>query len=221
MTTTALAPPTGADRSHRLRTAVLIAPIGPLAVAALRGVMPYSTDDDPLTIATSAADRPGAQSAVLWLAYLALLTLPLGVLVVGRVAAAARPVLGTVAAVLSWVGFTSLFWVTASDQLVLAAPRAGVAPGTVAALSGALDANPTAVVASLLFVGGHILGTVLLGIALWRVIPRWVAVALVVSQPLHLVFAVVVPNHLLDALAWCLTALGFGVAATAAGRVQR
>lgn len=221
MTTTALTPSTGATRAGRLRTAVLIAPVGPLAVAALRGVLPYSTDDDPLTVATAAAAHPGAQTAVLWLCYLALLTLPLGVLVVGQVAVAARPVLGTIAAVLAWVGFTSLFWVTASDQLVLAAPRAGVPPGTVAALADALDANPTAVVASLVFVAGHILGAVLLGIALWRVVPRWGAVALIVSQPLHLVFAVIVPNHLLDALAWCLTALGFGLAAMAAGRAKR
>jgi hypothetical protein len=41
------------------------------------------------------------------------------------------------------------------------------------------------------------------------------AAALAVSQPLHLLFAVVVPNHLLDAVAWGLTAVGFTAAAMA------
>ena len=70
-------------------------------------------------------------------------------------------------------------------------------------------------VAAIVFVAGHILGGILLGIALWRAIPRWAALALVVSQPLHLFFAVVVPNHWADAAAWSLTGIGFAAAAFA------
>jgi hypothetical protein len=80
---------------------------------------------------------------------------------------------------------------------------------------------PAVAVATVVFVAGHIMGTVLLGAALWRVVPRWAAVALAVSQPLHLVFAVIVPNHLLDAAAWTLTAVGFGVAAITLCRAVR
>jgi uncharacterized membrane protein YdfJ with MMPL/SSD domain len=68
---------------------------------------------------------------------------------------------------------------------------------------------------------GHILGTVLLGVALWRTIPVWAALALIVSQPLHLVAAVIVPNHLLDGLAWLLTAVGFAVTAAVGVRAPR
>lgn len=199
---------------------VALAAIGPLAIAAVRAVLPYSTADDPLAAATSAAANPGAQSAVLWLSYLALLTLPLGVLIVGRIAAATRPMLGRIAAVVSWLGFTSLFWITASDQLMLAGPAAGLDPATTSALIGSMDAHPVSTVAAATFIAGHIIGTVLLGVALWRVLPHAVAVALIVSQPLHLVFAVIVPIPLLDALAWGLTALGFGVAALVAGRTR-
>ncbi|MGH3983449.1 MAG: hypothetical protein ACRDST_12380 [Pseudonocardiaceae bacterium] len=71
----------------------------------------------------------------------------------------------------------------------------------------------TAGIAIGLFVLGHIVRTVLLGIALWRMVPRWATLALIVSQPLHLVFAVVVPNGLLDAAAWSLTAVGFAATA--------
>lgn len=220
MTTSTLTQSTGAARAAGLRAAILLAPVGPLAVAVLRGILPYSTVDDPGTIATQVAAAPGSQSAVLWLTYLALLTLPLSVLIVSRLAVRIRPVLGSVAAVLAWLGFTSLFFTTTIDHLALAAAETGVPPSTVAALSGAVDAHPAAVVAALVFVAGHILGTVLLGIALWRTIPRWAAIALAVSQPLHLVFAVIVPNPLLDALAWALTAVGFTYAAIAASRAE-
>lgn len=220
MTTTALTPSVGASRATRLPGLVLLAAAGPLAITVLRGVLPYSTADEPQTIVDKVAAAPGAQSAVLWLSYLALLTLPLGVLIVGRAAAAARPVLGRIATVLAWVGFTSLFWTVAADQLTLAGAVTGTPPATVAALTDAVNAEPTVAVATLVFVVGHILGTVLLGVALWRVLPRWVAAALIVSQPLHLVFAVVVPNHLVDALAWALTTLGFAWTAAVAGRTR-
>ncbi|HEY3952192.1 MAG TPA: hypothetical protein VGM53_02360 [Streptosporangiaceae bacterium] len=57
----------------------------------------------------------------------------------------------------------------------------------------------------------------LIGIALWRgrAVPRWAALTIGVSQVLHFVFAVIVPNHTLDGLAWGLTAPGFAVAAVA------
>jgi hypothetical protein len=193
---------------------VALAVAGPLAVAALRGVLPYSTTDDPLTVAEKIAAQPGAQSAVLWLSYLALLTLPLGVLIVSRLAVRTRPALGWAAAVVAWIGFGSLWMMTATDQVPLAAPT----PAQAAALTDAIAAHPTQSVAALVFVVGHILGTVLLGVAVWGSVPRWAAVALIVSQPLHLVFAVIVPNHALDAAAWVLTAVGFAAAAWAWGK---
>jgi hypothetical protein len=65
-----------------------------------------------------------------------------------------------------------------------------------------------------LFVFGHIIAVVLAGIALYRsrAVARWIAVALIVSQPLHFVAFVVPGNRWLDAAAYGLTALGFGAA---------
>jgi hypothetical protein len=190
-----------------------LAATGPLAVAVLRGVLPYDTDDDALTAAAKVVADPGAQSAVLWCAYLALLTLPLGVLIVARVAVRARPVLGAVAGAVAWLGFASLPITAAVDQVPLAAPTAGLDPAGTAALVDAVAAHPTQSLALAVFVAGHIVGTVLLGVAIWSVVPRWAAVALVVSQPLHLLFAVAVVNHPLDAVSWALTAVGFAAAA--------
>lgn len=209
--TTTLAPT--ATRAVPRAAVVLVAVAGPLAVAALRAILPYDTVDDTATIVAKVAADPAAQSAVVWLGYLALLTLPLGVLVAARLAVRARPLLGGIGAVLAWVGFTSLAFIVASDVTTLAGVTAGLPVATVAAITAAVEGSAAASVAVAAFVAGHILGTVLLGVALWRVIPRWAAAALIVSQPLHLVFAVIVPNHLLDALAWALTAIGFAAAA--------
>jgi hypothetical protein len=221
MTAAATTTGTTITPGRALPTAVAIAAIGPLAVAVLRGVLPYDTVDDAATVASKVAAQPGTQAVVLGLTYVALLALPLGVALVSRVAMRARPVLGTGAAVVAWIGFMSLFATVAFDSIAFAGARAGVPASTLAALGAALDAEPITSVPTTVFVAGHILGVILLAVALWQVMPRWAAVALAVSQPLHLVFAVIVPNHVLDALAWALTAVGFAVAVRAGARSPR
>jgi hypothetical protein len=79
-----------------------------------------------------------------------------------------------------------------------------------------LAALPPMATATGVFLIAHILGPILLAVALRTVIPARAALALAVSQPLHLIFAVFVPNHLLDAGAWLLTAIGLAAAARAA-----
>jgi len=210
MTTTLTAP---AGPATWRRAAVLVTPIGPLAIAGLRWLLPYDTTDDPVTVVAKVASHPTAMTAVLWLGLVALVTLPLGVLVVAAVAVRARPVLGTVAAVLAWLGFATLPFLVGPDQIALAGLDAGLPGPVTAALVTAAVAHPVSATATGIWVLGHVVGTVLLGVALWRVVPVWAALAVVVSQPLHLVVAVIVPNHLVDGLAWLLTAVGFGVAA--------
>jgi hypothetical protein len=158
------------------------------------------------------AAHPGAENAVLWLS-LALLTMPLAVLVVSRIAMRARPVLCTVAAVIAWVGFSNLAFLITPDQAALGGVDAGLPTATTAALLSAIGQSPVAATATALFVAGHILGVVLLGVALWPVIPHWAAVALIVSQPFHFVVAVIVPNHALDVVAWLFTTVGCTAAA--------
>ena len=110
------------------RAAALIATVGPLSIAALRGLLPYDTVDDATHVAAKVAAHPTAQAAVLWLSYLALLTMPLAVLIVSRVAMRARPVLGTFAAVIAWIGFTGLAFLLTPDLTAQAASTPGCRP---------------------------------------------------------------------------------------------
>jgi hypothetical protein len=103
------------------------------------------------------------------------------------------------------------------DWAAVAATQAGIDPGTTTKILDQLNANPVLLAGTIGFVLGHVIGMILLGVALLRgrAIPAWAAWALIVSQPLHVVFAVIVPSHLLDAAAWGLTTVGFAAAAYA------
>jgi hypothetical protein len=202
----------------RLAALALITPVGPLAIAGVRFVLPYRTTDDTRSVAAAVAAHPGAASAVLWLDLMAVLTLLVGVFVVSSVAVRAAPVLGTVGAVLAVAGFAALsMGPIPVDPAVEGAVRAGLDPAATARVLDAMANHPSAQLATGLFVLGHILGLVLLGAALWKghAVPVWAALALIASQPLHFVFAVITPNSALDATAWLLTAIGFAAAGLA------
>jgi hypothetical protein len=193
--------------------AALVIPIGPAAVALLRYVLPYNTTDDNTTIVAKVLEEPDRQSLVLWLGFVAILTLVPGAIWVGRLTARRAPRLTAVALLLLIPGYLALAWLAASDLLIWTGADAGLDAATLTRLAG--TAHPTSDIAEVLFVAGHVIGTVLLGLAMWRshAVPRWAAVLTIASQPLHFVAAVIVVNHPLDLAAWGMQAVGFGAAA--------
>lgn len=196
-------------------TVALLMPIGPAAIALLRFVLPYYTDSTSGAMTTSVAAQPGRESAVLWLGYVATLTLVPGVLALGHLTRAAAPRLTTWALALVVPAYLSLGGLLSMDSLLWSGSAAGVNPSTTASL---LDhQHPTVNIALGVFVLGHVIGTVLLGVALLRSghVPAWAALALAVSQPLHVVAAVIIGSNDLDLFAWSLTALGMAFAARA------
>ena len=217
MTATIEAPVTsGPDLrgASRVLAAVLL-PIGPAAVAALRFVLPYTTADSSPDIVASVEAHQTATSAVVWLGFIATLTLVPAVVFAGRAAGRRSPRLAAVATVLLVLGYLSLGWLTVVDAAVLFGVRHGVAPDTLAQLYGGM--HPAQTVAEVLFVVGHVLGTLLLGIAMLRgrVVPAWAAWVTIVSQPLHFVAAVILGSNWLDLFAWGLNAVGFAALAVA------
>jgi hypothetical protein len=191
--------------------------LGPLSIAILRGILPYGGSDDTATITAKVAAHQTAETAVLWLSLVAMLTLVPGVIAVGLLAVRQARRLGTSAMVLAVVGFSSLWAVAAVDFTALAATQAGIDPGDTTKILDHLNANPVLVAGTIGFVLGHVVGLILLGVTLLRgrAVPAWAAWALIVSQPLHVVFAVIVPSHVLDAAAWGLTTVGFAAVAYA------
>ena len=210
--------PADLRRSSRWLAALLI-PIGPAAVAVLRFVLPYFTTDDSTTVVQKVLAHPGRQSLVLWLGFVAILTLVPAVLWVGRLTRRRAPKLTAAALLLLVPGYLSLGWLIGSDVLLWIGARQGVDAGTLVRMYEA--AHPTSNIAAGLFVLGHVTGTVLLGAAMWhsRTVPRWAALVTALSQPLHFIAAVIVVSPSLDLIAWGMNAAGFAVAAGAVLRL--
>jgi hypothetical protein len=200
--------PTDVRTASRVLAAVLI-PIGPAAVAVLRFILPYQAADSPTDAVDLVAQHQAAQSAVVWIGFLACLTLVPGVWFAGRVVGRAAPRLASVATVLLVAGYISLSWLTVGDALLLFGVRHHLPEDVLVSVMEAV--HPAATVAAGIFVLGHVLGTILLGIGMLRghVVAGWAATATIVAQPLHFVAAVVVGSPTLDLIGWGLNAVGF------------
>lgn len=198
--------------------ALVLLPVGPLAVALLRFVLPYRTVDEPVAMATAVAANLGRQSLVLWLGLIAAMTIPPAVVWIGGLTYRGAPGLTAAALLLAVPGYLSLGLLLVPDVILYAGLNGGLDPQAVARLMA--NSHPALGFAGMVFVVGHVVGTVLLGFALWRthVVPVWAAVLIAISQPVHLLAAVVVPSAVLDLAAWMMTAIGFAAAGVASLR---
>jgi len=84
---------------------------------------------------------------------------------------------------------------------------------TAYALGSGFELGPVSNLTGTLFVFGHLIGTIILGLALWRscTVPSWAALLLAVSQPIHLA-SVLLGNRPLDLVGWGGTAVGLAAA---------
>ncbi|CAN5858474.1 hypothetical protein BH23ACT12_BH23ACT12_15180 [soil metagenome] len=198
--------------------ALVILPIGPAAVAIIRFVLPYLTVDEPAEMASAVSANLGAQSAVLWLGFVAVMTLTPAVIWIGRMTYRGAPKLTVAALALAIPGYLALGMAMATDLILYAAANNGLDQQVVTGLVS--NPHPVTAVVEIVFVLGHLVGTVLLGVALWRTrsVPVWAAVLTTFSQPLHLVAAVVLASRPLDLVAWMMTAVGFAAAGAASAR---
>lgn len=209
-TPTDLADAADLRRASRI-LAALILPIGPLAVAGLRYVLPYFSAATPRETATDVLAAQGRQSAVLWLGLIATFTLLPGVLAVGRLTRRGAPKLTAAAMLLVVPGYLALTYMIGSDLVLWTGAHAGLDASSLTGLAETI--HPTSNVAVAVFVLGHVIGTVLLGLALLRsrTVPGWAALVTVVAQPLHFVALVIVGSRELDFVAWAANGVAFAV----------
>lgn len=217
-TLTSVSGPTARSYAGPSPLVAALAAVGAASIAVLRLVLPYDTADNPAGIVHKVYAHPGAQSLVLWLALLSALTIVPGVLAIGRWVRPGSVRLTSVALTLLVGGYLALPTLTGTDLMPWLGQHTGTPPATLITLSS-VD-HPTTIVAGIVFVVGHVLGTVLLGIAMWRsrVVPRWAAVATTIAQPLHFFSAVIITSHPLDFAAWLLNAVGYAAAAAVMAR---
>ncbi|HSO64140.1 MAG TPA: hypothetical protein VLQ78_03475 [Ornithinibacter sp.] len=210
-------PPRDLRRTWRRLAAVCLV-AGPLGVTAIRAVMPYWTSDGHTELVAGIAGDPGRASAMNWVAVLVTPFLLLSALAMGHVARRRAPVVATWGAGILFGAYALGSSVGAPDMLVDAMARAGEDPATIAATSQLLMDHPPMLAGALSFVLGHLVGMVLVGIAVVRagVVAWWVGLMIAVAQPVHVVSAVVVPSRVLDVtLGWGLTTVGYALVALA------
>ncbi|HEY1487794.1 MAG TPA: hypothetical protein VGF84_16935 [Micromonosporaceae bacterium] len=195
----------------------MLMPIGPLTVAIIRLILPYFTTDDSPTIIRKVSADLGSQDAVIWLSLLLVLTLVPSVLAAGRVTIRRAPVLTTIAWILLVPGFVALLF-TEGDPTYRA--LAALDPANGAKVIDGINNEPGTAIGLAIFIAAHVIGIIVLGIAALRsrAVPTAIAWLLIVSQPIHFVFAVIAPNQLLDCAAWLLTTVGFAFLARTALR---
>ncbi|AIY00705.1 hypothetical protein ART_1106 [Arthrobacter sp. PAMC 25486] len=208
-TDTAARPVRDLRRFWRIGAAVLI-PLGPLGVTIGRGIMPYWTDQNPDTIVDNVLANPGSITVLNWMGLPLMPALLLGALAMGFVARRGAPVLATIGAGLlfvSWVGSTNT---ASTDYLTNLLGNNGFDAAQLVQINALIVDDPVNAVAGIFWLFGHLAGMIVLAVALGRakVVQPWVWIALIASQPVHFIAAVVIPSRLLDlTLGWGLTTL--------------
>lgn len=183
------APPSTAvttDPLHRLMA--WVAPLGPLAMAGWSLSIPYDLADDKPTFISSLEDDARVELSF-WMMLLFVLTIGVGVIVTGLVARRGSPRLGVVGMVLAYLGFSAMgFGGIAYDAIAASALRAGLDVDTVEGILEQADTFTAPMIGGMIFIPLSFIGTLLLGIALWRghSVPRWAAGLLVAAFPVIL-----------------------------------
>lgn len=204
-------------RTWRIVAAVCIV-AGPLLVTVLRVLMPYWTGDDPASSVAAMAEAPGRTAAFVWLSVLCFPFVVGGVLGTAYAVRRFTPRLALIGGGFGFIGLTLASMLGSSDVLMEAMIRDGFDTETTVRAVMLLMDHPSQLLGLLAFVVGHLVGYILLGIAVARsrLVPLWAGAAIVIAQPVHVISAVIVPSRALDVIGgWGLTTVGFAVVALA------
>lgn len=220
MTTTPSRTPTSAAQGTPPGTARLLAAIaatlGPLMFAAAGLVAPYATDAAGKEIARDIAAHQGATELSVWLWTVGTVLFLPGLVAVALLAVARSARLGLWGSVLFGTGLIAVNATPNLDAVALGGFGKGVSEDSVVRIADGV--NELAVVNGpiLYFVVAHVVGAILLGVALLRgrVIPAWAAWLLILSMPLN-VAGYVIGIAALTAVSFVMPAVAFGYAGLA------
>jgi hypothetical protein len=195
-------------RSFQRYAAAVILPIPPTAVAIGRL---FQTDD---TNTRQALDlialNPDRQFTFALLGFIALLTLVPAFLAAGALSRRRSPVLTTVAVAVNLVGYLGAFAMFAIDNLYLIGAVLPPEQRDVAAtVIDKMWSSGIPGVSTSLFVLGHFLDAILMGLALRGSIPTVGWLAMLLTTPVHFLAFVFLQMPALDMAAWLLMTLAF------------
>lgn len=186
--------------------------VAPLALTAATALAPWFVADTGDLLAALAANESALLAADLLVVAAVVLLIPasLGVLHVLR---NQTPRLAPVAVAMFLVGWLFVLGPVMLDRVQLQLATSGLPRDEAVAVVGRLEADAGISVIFGVFIIGHTLGAILLGVALGRTrfIPLWAAASLVIAAVLHPIARVGLGSKWLDVVAFGLLALGLGV----------
>lgn len=183
--------------------------IGPVAVAVVRGVIPYSS--------AGLSDHAGVYPVLATAEVIAVLTMGFAMLGLGRLVQGRAPLLALIGTPVAAVSWTMVAVLGTLDSVTYEMAKTGSLGATDAALLDRIQSNPEIATFFGLFLLGHLLGPLLLGIGLLvsRCVPVWAVIAFIAGDLLHPVAFVVLGSHALDALCYLVFTAGMAMAARA------
>jgi hypothetical protein len=195
-------------RSFQRYAAAVILPIPPTCVAI--GRLFQTDDSDTRGALDLIAANPDRQFTFALLGFIGLLTVIPAFLAAAGLSRRRRPVLTTIALAVNLVAYLGAFAMPALDNLYLIGASLPPEQRDVAAI--VIDKMWSAGlpgVSTLLFVVGHFVGAVLMGLALRGSIATVGWLAMVLTTPVHFLAFVFLQMPALDLAAWLLMTLAF------------
>lgn len=203
----------------RLLLAVL-APIAPLAAVFGAVIQPWKYSAEPGDLIASIAAHPGAERTAAWFNVLAGGLAVVSIIALGWATHRRAPLLTAIGGLLCALGMQVQAQLPSLDVLAVAGLGRGVDRAVLATLIAGVADHPIEVLGILGFLG-HVVGQILLGVAVWRsrIAPWWFSLALIVSGPLQMVGGATDSVPIAGA-GWLLNAVGFGAATYALLRLR-
>jgi hypothetical protein len=189
--------------------------IAPIAFAVIRAVIPYS--NSPSEALAVYSGHAGVYKLLAAAEVIAVLTMGFAMLGLGRLIQGRAPLLALIGTPLAVLGWFMVAVLGTLDSVTYEMTQAGIVGDTGASLLTRINANSEIGLFFGLFLAGHLVGTLLLGVGLLvsRPVPVWAGIAVIAGDILHPVAFVVLQSHALDALAYLILGAGMIMAARA------
>ncbi|MFJ3303300.1 hypothetical protein ACIPSA_09290 [Streptomyces sp. NPDC086549] len=180
---------TGSGRGLGRTLMGVTAVLGPVLLAVAVGIVPYGTGDSSKEMVKDIAAHRTVTELSLWGWLFGSIALMAGILLVGLLAMRHSPKLGLWGLLLFGTGILAISATPSMDVVTLGGLGKGVGQDALTRTADGTLALPVVGVPTLYFVAAHVVGAILLGVALLRgrVIPAWAAWLLIVSMPLNVV----------------------------------
>lgn len=190
--------------------------VAPLAIAVVRGWIPYFTNPNGgAGQVASYAEHPATYPVVAVAAMVAVLTMWPAMQGAGRLIQCRTPRLALVGVPLATAGWIMLAVVASGDALAYELTGFGLSTTAAGALVDRVSHDLFVQIAFTVFIAGHLIGTLLIGVGFLvsKRVPTWAALAVILGDVFHPIAYLLLNVQILDVISYVVVAAGMAGAA--------